>query len=66
MIIPKKVLAKWKMLKSAGDIGDMAEQLRISESTVSRAMNGKPCTTQTFTGISNFYKCREESIKAAS
>ncbi len=64
MIIPKELLAKWKVLRSPGDAEKMSEQLPGSAAeTFNRAFRDEKCRDEVFKVIADFYESKAELVK---
>lgn len=64
MVIPKKLLEKWKVLKSPGDSEKMSEQLPGSAAeTFNRAFREGKCRDDVFQVMGNFYENKANLIK---
>lgn len=63
MIIPTRVLKKWKSEIEHGDLQKIAEKAGKSYVTVYRALKSKECTPELFESISLFVEERKASNK---
>jgi len=64
MIIPNKILSKWKLLRCQGDIKDISDKIKKSQPTITKAINKGEASEETFEGIKQFYAEREKQITA--
>lgn len=65
MIIPEEIFSKWEPLMSKGDFSKIAEKANCHAATISRAINTKECSDETFIAISAFYAEKLEMLKKA-
>ena len=64
MEIPKKLMAKWKVLRSPGDPEKMSERLEGSAAeTFNRAFREGKCRDEVFKIMADFYEEKTELIK---
>ena len=64
MIIEKKILSKWRVLRSPADTREMAERLPGSAGeTFNRAFRLGRCRDDVFKTMCEFYKEKEEMMK---
>ena len=64
MEIPKKLIAKWKVLRSPGDSEKMADRLEGSAAeTFNRAFREGKCRDDVFKTMADFYEQKTELIK---
>lgn len=64
MIIPKKLLDKWKALRSHGDAQKLAEILPdTSDETFNRAIREGKCNDDVFAVMAEFYEQKANLVK---
>jgi len=63
MKIEKKILKKWKILRSKGDINELARLGDVSTVTIRTALRNGESSEQLFKVIGGFYEKRTELIK---
>lgn len=64
MEIPKKLMSKWNVLRSAGDSEKMAARLEGSAAeTFNRAFREGKCRDEVFKIMADFYEEKTELIK---
>lgn len=61
MIIQKKTLRKWKLLKDYGDLRKLRELTGLSEPTLRKAFNGE-ASIKTMNAINAFYDQRRKEL----
>lgn len=63
MKLEKYITKKWKVLRSKGDINELAKLGDVSTVTVRAALRGGECSDNLLTVIGTFYEKRTELIK---
>lgn len=68
MVIPEKLIKKWKALRTPGDGGKMSEKasaqgLEISDETFNRSFRNGKCSDDTFKIMAEFYEEKAQLIK---
>lgn len=64
MVIPKKLIDKWQVLRSPGDSEKMADRLEGSAAeTFNRAFREGKCRDEVFKVMADFYNEKAEFIK---
>jgi hypothetical protein len=64
MTIPNELLGKWEVLRSAGDMTEIAERADVSTVTISKAFSTAKCSDEVFKVIAEFYQDKEEMISS--
>jgi len=63
MIVNKKLVNKWKLLREKNDVAELALLTKKNRSTISRIVNGKQATTPfVLAQINDFFKERKKTI----
>lgn len=64
MVIPDKILKKWKVLNSAGDAQKIADLVPGAYPEMyNRALRSGKCSDEVFTTMAKFYQEKAELIK---
>lgn len=62
MKVESKIRAFWKSLKEFGDLEKISQASGINRVSISYAMNGKECSSDTFLAINEYYTKKKASI----
>lgn len=63
MIIPEKLLAKWKVLRSPEDTTKLSESTTLTPETFQAAFRKGKCSDEVFKAMAEFYEAKENLIK---
>lgn len=63
MVIPEKLLAKWKALRSEDDTAKIAAQAKVSTVTIRAVFRTGICSDRVFTEMGDYYNQKKELIK---
>lgn len=64
MNVPKKILAKWELLRATGDPAEIAELAGVHPETVRKVFRTGEASLDVFHSIGKFYAKREKEINA--
>ena len=65
MEIPKKIIDKWRLLRTHGDAKKIAEAANVSRVTIQNVYTSGETNDEVFKAMSDFYQKRIELIKEA-
>ena len=63
MIVPKKLLNKWKVLRSEHDVRLISSEVGVSTVTVSEVFRTGKCNDSLFEAMAKFYTKKAETVK---